>query len=364
MRDLGRTWFTVTTGDPERDRRGNTLLVALWLTMPAMVLAAAIFWDVPNGHLSGAVVLLVGATSAALIPVCRSGHVDITTYTYMTALLFLVVAQPVISGDLSTNAVLVPPLAAFTMFLLPYNRRWLVAIWVVAAIAALWAGTNDQDTVLAPRTTQLLNTALVAVTTVLAIGFAAGELLAASRRQRELAETLREHQGRLGEMERLAITDPLTGLFNRRALDPLNDKVLPSSDGTAVALVDLDNFKDVNDRVSHSAGDVTLAAFAQALRASTRSTDIVFRIGGDEFLVVAEEGGVAGLTASLERNRQHLRELEWPHLPIELAPTMSAGVVSGAGIALRDAMQRADTLLHKAKADGRDRTVSEATWHD
>lgn len=226
-RGLSRGWFTVTTGDPERDRRGNTLLVALWLTMPAMVLTAAIFWNVPNGHLSGTVALLVGVASAVLVPVCRSGHVDIATYTYMAALLLLVVAQPVISGDLSTNALLVPPLAAFTMFLLPYDRRWLVVIWGVAAIAVLWVGTNDDDTVLAPRTTQLLTTALVSASTVIVIGLAAGELLAASRRQRELTRTLREQRGRLGEMERLANTDPLTGLFNRRALEPMSDRALP-----------------------------------------------------------------------------------------------------------------------------------------
>ncbi len=360
-RGLSRGWFTVTTGDPERDRRGNTLLVALWLTMPAMVLTAAIFWNVPNGHLSGTVALLVGVASAVLVPVCRSGHVDIATYTYMAALLLLVVAQPVISGDLSTNALLVPPLAAFTMFLLPYDRRWLVVIWGVAAIAVLWVGTNDDDTVLAPRTTQLLTTALVSASTVIVIGLAAGELLAASRRQRELTRTLREQRGRLGEMERLANTDPLTGLFNRRALEPMSDRALPPGDGTGVALVDLDSFKDVNDLVSHSAGDSTLAAFARALQSSTRSTDVVFRVGGDEFLVVAEEGGVAGLTCCLERLQHHLKDIEWPHLPVDLAPTMSAGVVSGAGITLWDAIQEADALLHRAKAAGRDRIVSEGT---
>lgn len=349
------TAAAVRTGDPEVDRRGNTLMATLALTAPAMVVSAIIFWTAPNGQLSAAVTICVGVLAVCLLPICRAGHVEFTAYAFLTLLWVLVVAQPVISGDLSTNASLVAPVGAFILFVLPYHRRWMAGVWAATAILALWFGTNDADTYLTPRDVQLLNAAVVAASAILVIGFAAGQLLLAARRQRELTARLREKEGRLTEMERAANTDALTGLANRRALAPLLDESVPLCAETAVALVDLDNFKDVNDQMSHSAGDRVLSKFAELLRSSLRSTDMIFRLGGDEFLVVAESGGTKGLMTSLERHRQALRNSSWCDLPEALRPTMSAGVTSAADLTLNQAIQRADELLRTAKRSGRDR---------
>lgn len=339
-------------------------MAALLLTVPAMAVSAIIFWGAPSGRLSAGVAVLVGISALALLPLCRAGHIEITAYAYLGLLWLLVVVQPVISGDLSTNASVVPPVGAFTLFLLPYRRRWLAAVWTASALLALWFGTNDADTFLAPRQVQLLNAAVVATCTILAIGFAAGQLLAAARRQRQLAALLREKEGRLGELERAANTDPLTGLLNRRALEPLLDQRLSSGFDTAVAVVDLDNFKDVNDQVSHGAGDNVLTVFADILRSSVRETDLLFRVGGDEFLVVAETGGVTGLTRSLERHRAALRATAWCDLPERLRPTMSAGVTRGSDQILSQAISQADSLLREAKRAGRDQIADDATGLD
>ncbi len=152
--------------------------------------------------------------------------------------------------------------------------------------------------------------------------------------------------------EHTADTDALTGLPSRRPFGPALDAALARPGGRAVvlALVDLDDFKQVNDRLGHSHGDTVLRALADSFGA-LRSSDTAFRVGGDEFAVLLTGGTEAQAEEALARVRRTLARL---------APgvTFSAGVAAAPDdVSAAELWERADTALYEAKARGRRCTV-------
>ncbi|MBY5706749.1 GGDEF domain-containing protein [Rhizobium leguminosarum] len=171
------------------------------------------------------------------------------------------------------------------------------------------------------------------------------------------ALSLALHQWRLAARHRLdAITDPLTGLLNRRALfDQYGTR--PMGTTTAVIVFDIDHFKSVNDRFGHAAGDRVLNIFAGELSAHCRAGDTAARLGGEEFVLVLKEimPGRAELTAERIRRAFEAREI---HIDDEvLTCTVSVGVAPGRSKSLDfDAMlSAADKALYVAKRAGRNR---------
>jgi diguanylate cyclase (GGDEF)-like protein len=164
------------------------------------------------------------------------------------------------------------------------------------------------------------------------------------------------------EVEKLAITDPLTGLFNRRHLsDRIHDEFArmrryPRS--MSLALVDLDGFKQVNDRYGHEAGDRVLVTAAQRLRNGLRQVDIVARFGGDEFVVLLPETDAAQASMVSERILQNLMGS-----PIDEHGIVGAsfGVattdVDGSQINQDELLRRADHALLCAKRAGKGRVL-------
>ena len=158
------------------------------------------------------------------------------------------------------------------------------------------------------------------------------------------------------ELRAAALRDDLTGLYNRRGFALLAERRLMESrrSGAPQALVfaDIDDFKAVNDAYGHDAGDRALILAARALTATFREADIVARIGGDEFAVVADLGSadhdVAALTARLER--QIARLLADSDLGFDLALTLGVSYSrSPRAISLDELLRRADEFMYQRK---------------
>jgi diguanylate cyclase (GGDEF)-like protein len=187
------------------------------------------------------------------------------------------------------------------------------------------------------------------------------ELRRGRQRERHLAELYDELLRKEAELERLAITDALTGLYNRRFFQSrlAGEVGRARRYGRVLSLVmlDLDNFKEINDQHGHQFGDHVLAEVGKILTTNVRASDIVCRYGGEEFAVLLPETGPeqAGLTAEKLRTRlkEHFRAGD-----DALALTVSLGVASYPSPCVadeNDLVKRADAALYEAKGLGRDR---------
>lgn len=157
------------------------------------------------------------------------------------------------------------------------------------------------------------------------------------------------HQQQTAYLHRLATTDELTGLANRRAfLQRLASEVERArryQRGLAVVMIDLDGLKQINDQYGHAAGDDALRSIATALGDSSRDSDLAARLGGDEFALILPEGDTARAEALIERLRQTLAEFGVP----QRAASAGAPLSFSAGIAeLHDGMLGATQLLDAA----------------
>jgi diguanylate cyclase len=179
----------------------------------------------------------------------------------------------------------------------------------------------------------------------------------------KLASKLARQNRRLDELGR---TDGLTGLANRRQCFALAEAELARHYRTgrpaSLLILDIDHFKDINDRYGHPMGDEVLCAVARTLRGCCRETDTATRYGGDEFLLMLPETGLRGAEEAARRIRRKLETLAF-----ERAPGLRCTVSLGAAAAGRDIanvdswIQQADAALYRAKAAGRNRFMGATT---
>jgi two-component system cell cycle response regulator len=184
------------------------------------------------------------------------------------------------------------------------------------------------------------------------------------RRRKIYAERLR---GMVTNAMELAITDPLTGLYNRRYLDAHLNSVMARAAATAkpvcVLLFDIDHFKGINDTYGHDAGDDVLRDFSDRLRRGVRGIDLVARYGGEEFVLVMPEtdAGFAGTVA--ERLRRDVETVPFrTKSGLSFPVTVSIGLAEGRGPTdtAEALVMRADQALYAAKRSGRNRVVASA----
>jgi diguanylate cyclase (GGDEF)-like protein len=165
--------------------------------------------------------------------------------------------------------------------------------------------------------------------------------------------------------ERLARTDFLTGLNNRRAFYEIGETSLRQaqrySRDAALLMIDIDHFKSINDRFGHAAGDAVIRGVGQSIVSTVRNVDIAGRLGGEEFTVLLPETSAAEARVAAERLRRAIGESNLEHQGQPLPVTVSLGVASlRAEDDLEAVIARADAALYRAKHEGRNRVVVEA----
>ena len=194
------------------------------------------------------------------------------------------------------------------------------------------------------------------------------EMLARVRTQikkKRYTERLRDNVQMSIEM---AITDALTGLFNRRYMEShlatLVEQAAARGKPIAVLLVDIDYFKAVNDSHGHDAGDDVLREFALRIRKSIRNIDLVCRYGGEEFVIVMPETDMAVATMVAERLRRRIASepftIQQGARNLEVTISIGIAALGGSNDNAAAILKRADTALYRAKRDGRNRVVPDA----
>jgi len=166
------------------------------------------------------------------------------------------------------------------------------------------------------------------------------------------------------QLAELAVTDPLTGLYNRRHLYELLDREFARAKryGRSLAcfMMDIDHFKSVNDTYGHPVGDRVLQLVAELVKGTLRNTDIAGRFGGEEFMILAPETGPDAAMIVAERVRRLISARSAAAGPPVPHVTVSIGVATtdhGGATAAAELVRLADEALYRAKGAGRDRSV-------
>jgi diguanylate cyclase (GGDEF)-like protein len=173
-------------------------------------------------------------------------------------------------------------------------------------------------------------------------------------RRKSLLETERA----AGQLRRQAYEDPLTHLPNRRYAEARLDGLLSAGVAPALAVVDVDRFKSINDAIGHPGGDSVLRAVADLLIAGVRDTDEVCRWAGDEYVILLPDTTAEQAERALERARRKVATYDWSQFGLDVPVTISVGIASAArGDDRRTLFAAADGVLYDAKRSGRDRVV-------
>jgi diguanylate cyclase (GGDEF)-like protein len=333
--------------------------MAAWIAQALALgaLLAAARWDPPGAY---TLYLLLEASHGMLLWLAVRGYAQgqlrwpVRVATLLPLLVWAAAAPFFISNDRllqSTQlAVLAATHASAAFMLWPLREPTGMGVRftsnVLALLAALYAGqalllaytfrgvTGLHPSLEATPFVVLLLQMLLALGMVLTVMEATQWVLTATNAQ------LREAENRL---KVLAETDPLTGCFNRRVFRVLVDD-LRAAGGTltgAILLLDIDGLKGVNDREGHAAGDQAIREVAEAIRGCTRTTDLLVRWGGDEFVVVLPGASPAD---GEQRRKQICAAAQ------EAGHSVSAGLASyGGEVDVMVAVERADALMYDAK---------------
>jgi diguanylate cyclase (GGDEF)-like protein len=250
----------------------------------------------------------------------------------------------------------------FTFAALRSTPRQTIIGWTTAAVGLTILFLLTDKPIAMPHETSLerLATMLVFIL-VLGRGMIVG-LFSSSlheslyRRGLELKEAYKR-------IEELAELDELTGSLNRRSimhsLDEEINRARHSNIPCAIALIDLDWFKRINDQFGHPVGDEALRAFAITVFANIRSIDKFGRYGGEEFLLILPETSDSAALRIVDRLRKIVASLDWTAISQNMAVTMSAGLATLRPDDTADSiLARADRLLYQAKDLGRNQVVS------
>ncbi|WP_297442171.1 diguanylate cyclase [Sulfurimonas sp.] len=183
-----------------------------------------------------------------------------------------------------------------------------------------------------------------------------------NRLQKQTKELMQSHEllkEKQKELELLASTDPLTKLYNRRYFTQISEKILNlakrNKEALSVMMLDIDDFKKINDTFGHKVGDDVLVSLAKTLKEESRKSDIICRFGGEEFILLLPNTDIKGAYVIAQKIRKKIHELRVNH---DVKFTVSIGV-SEVDLAkeetIEQSIKRADDALYEAKRSGKDR---------
>jgi len=162
------------------------------------------------------------------------------------------------------------------------------------------------------------------------------------------------------KLQKLSVTDGLTGLYNHRYIVDLTVRLIEESKRynqiLSIAMIDIDNFKSVNDTYGHPFGDEVLIKLASTFEEKIRKTDSAGRYGGEEFLIILTHTDISGAIEVVERIRSSVENLKWNHKDVKI--TISVGVYQRNNEDTSSLISKADQLLLKAKKNGKNRIES------
>ncbi|PWF48855.1 GGDEF domain-containing protein [Massilia glaciei] len=178
-----------------------------------------------------------------------------------------------------------------------------------------------------------------------------------------LEQRTRELESANDQLRQMAMTDPLTGIFNRRYLLDMGTKLFSLANrynwDLSVLLIDIDHFKAINDTHGHAAGDAALIQLAGLVRKRLRDSDVFGRIGGEEFVVIAPSTNAAAAAQLSQRLMETLAaaDIGWEGIALKFTVSIGIACSDRADKSIEATMARADSAMYQAKHAGRNRYV-------
>lgn len=360
---LFQRWITlgVALGDSDDLR----LKKAVMTLVSSSIAFLAIFWGalyVYSGYpVSGMIPLAYTVVSfASTLYFFRTKHFAFFCFSQQLLILLLPFLLMWSLGGFANGSVVMvwaffAPLAALFFIDLKAAVRWMAAF---VALLVLSAAIDPLVAAHARPMPAGLNTLYFLMN--LGCGFfLVGLMLYYFVRDREIAYgKLLESEAHIRE---LMMTDPLTGVANRRHLDDRLAmeiaRLARYGQPLAVILTDIDHFKEVNDTHGHAVGDVVLEAFARTLEGNIRSSDFLARYGGEEFVLLLPNTASEEATALAERMREATQRMRFEEADLRL--TASFGVtLARPGETMAEVLSRADEAMYLSKSGGRNRVTT------
>jgi diguanylate cyclase (GGDEF)-like protein len=378
-------WTFVNKGSLAEDSDEIRLKKAILTLISSGIAILAVFWGslyVFSGYpLSGAIPL--GYAAISFFSITRFfKNKKFSAFRFSQLLLILLLPFLLmwsLGGFANGSVVMVwaffAPLAALFFSGRTSAARWLFAFVALTIISGL---LNDQLAVLARPMNDSLNTIYFIMN--MGAGFLmiyivlyyfvkdrqASQVMALKSREEALQskaqlqaayEQLKENEIKIRE---LMLTDPLTGVANRRYLDQCLEQELQRiqryGDKFSVIMTDLDFFKRINDKYGHNTGDTVLVKFTKVLNDNVRASDFVARYGGEEFVILLPDTDQEGATELAERIRLDVVQHRFPDVQESVTASFGVTTVTDAHNSV-EVLKKADEALYSSKKQGRNRTT-------
>jgi diguanylate cyclase (GGDEF)-like protein len=391
MSSFSSRLLTVDHADARVARRGRNALVVFYGAIACGLPSIVALFFIPHGPGLSVIIAVFCVCAALCTRLVHRGKVDLGVGLFFVAMLAAELAFPIVSQDSRlTGVYLVIPVAIAGVTL---ERRGLLAVAVASMVVAVAVTLSYPPVDPPPSAFEIALAALILTSFVLVATWLGSDSLRreaqraddAADRERQLAQglakanqeledrvarrteelefALTRQEALVAELAELSLRDPLTGLHNRRHADHELPRLLAAAERyghpMAMAMADLDHFKAVNDDHNYAIGDEVLQRFARILESTCRTTDVVTRYGGEEFLVMMPQTTVEQGLVVCERLRVEVERHPWDELVAGLSVTVSIGIAdtahSGGLVTL---VAASDTALHRAKREGRNRVVA------